>query len=69
LVDVATRDLHPGTIQHSVVVTGNDLPGTVGDNGVQLGMTYRFEAVTVTTTGTEIDNNGGKCYSVAIPRM
>src|SRR5579859_1216851 len=29
LVEVATQDLHPGTTQHTVVVMGNDLPGTV----------------------------------------
>jgi virginiamycin B lyase len=69
LVEVATQDLHPGTSQHTVVVTGNDLPGTVGDNGIQPGVTYWFEAVTVTRNGTEIDDNGGKCYSVAVPSM
>ncbi|HEX8917464.1 MAG TPA: hypothetical protein VF898_03095 [Chloroflexota bacterium] len=67
LVEVATRDLHAGTAQHSVVVSGNDLPGTVGDNGIQPGATYWYETVTVTSAGTEIDNNGGKCYSVAVP--
>ena len=67
LVEVATQDLHPGTTQRSVLVSGNDLAGTVGDNGVQPGATYWFEAVTVTRNGTEIDDNGGKCYSVAVP--
>jgi streptogramin lyase len=66
LVEVATEDIHPGTTQHSVVVTGNDLPGTIGDNGIQVGATYWYETVTVTSAGTEIDTNGGKCYSVAI---
>jgi len=67
LVEVATQDLHAGTSQHSVMVTGNDLPGTVGDNGIQPGTTYWFEAVTVTRNGTEIDDNGGRCYGVTIP--
>jgi hypothetical protein len=51
-----------------VVVTGNDLPGTVGSNGLQPGATYWFEPVTVTRSGTEIDDNGGHCYSVTLPR-
>jgi hypothetical protein len=49
------------------MVTGNDLAGTVGDNGIQPGTAYWLEAVTVTRNGTEIDDNGGKCYSVAVP--
>jgi hypothetical protein len=69
LVEVATRDLHPGTTEHTVVVTGNDLWGTVGDNRVLPGTTYWYELVTVTKTGTEVDDNGGKCYSVPIPAM
>jgi virginiamycin B lyase len=67
LVEVATQDLHPGTTHHSVVVTGNELPGTVGDNGIQVGTTYWFETVTATSNGTEYDDNGGRCYSVTIP--
>jgi hypothetical protein len=67
LVEVATQDLRPGGTQHTVVVTGNDMPGTVGDNGIQPGTTYHFEVVTVTRNGTEMDNNGGTCYSVAVP--
>jgi hypothetical protein len=68
LVQVATHDLHPGTTEHAVVVTGNDLPGTVGSNGLQPGATYWFEPVTVTRSGTEIDDNGGNCYSVTLLR-
>jgi hypothetical protein len=49
-----------------VTVTGNDLPGTVADNGITPGTTYSYETVTTTKSGTEIDNNGGKCYSVTI---
>jgi hypothetical protein len=51
-----------------VVVTGNDLPGTVGNNGLLPGATYWFELVTMTRFGTEIDDNHGACYSVTIPR-
>jgi hypothetical protein len=67
LVQVATRDLHSGTTEHTVVVTGNDLPGTVGNNGIQPGMTYSYEVVTVSSSGTEVNNNSGQCYSVTIP--
>jgi hypothetical protein len=67
LVEVATQDLRPGTASHTVVVTGNDLPGTVGNIGIQPGVTYWYEVVTVIRNGTEIDNNGGTCYSVSIP--
>jgi hypothetical protein len=67
LVEVATHDLHPGTTAHTVVVTGNDLPGTVGNNGILPGATYWFETVTVSSAGAEIDDNGGRCYRVTIP--
>lgn len=67
LVEVATRDVEAGTTHHTVVVTGNDLPGTAGDNGIQPGATYWFEVVTATSSGPEIDNNSGACYSVTIP--
>jgi len=67
LVEVATRDAGGGTTNHDVLVQGNDLPGTVGDNGIVPGVTYWFEAVTSTRSGTEMDRNGGKCYSVTIP--
>jgi hypothetical protein len=67
LVEVATRDLNPGSTHHAVVVTGNDLPGTVGDIGITPGATYWYETVTLTSSGPEIDNNGGKCYRVTIP--
>jgi hypothetical protein len=67
LVEVATQDLHPGTTRHEVVVTGNDLPGTVGDNGILPGATYWFETVTVTRSGVEVDNNNGQCYNIVIP--
>jgi hypothetical protein len=50
-----------------VKVTGNDLPGTVGDIGITPGATYWFETVTSTRFGTEVDNNEGKCYAVTVP--
>jgi hypothetical protein len=59
LVEVATRDLTSGTTQHAVVVTGNDLPQVVGDNGILPGATYWFEVVTVAQSGPELDNNNG----------
>jgi phospholipase C len=68
LVEVATRDGGAGTTNHRVLVLGNDLPGTVGDNGIVPGTTYWYETVTMTASGTEIDDNGGKCYSVSVPR-
>jgi hypothetical protein len=67
LVEVATRDLHPGSTQHTVVVSGNDLPGTVGNNGILPGAAYVFEVITVTSSRVEVDNNSGNCYSVTIP--
>src|SRR5205807_2612989 len=39
LVEVATGDLHAGTTHHEVVISGNDLPGTVGNNGILPGAT------------------------------
>jgi hypothetical protein len=54
-------------VSHSVTVRGNDLPGTVGDIGIEPGATYWFETVTATRAGAEVDNNDGKCYSVTIP--
>jgi hypothetical protein len=67
LVQVATGDQHAGTTSHTVTVTGNDMPGTVGNIGIQPGRTYFYETETVTPQGNEIDNNNGTCYSVTIP--
>lgn len=67
LVEVATQDRTAGTTTHTVHVTGNDMPGTVGDNGIQPGMTYSYKVVTVTKSGTETDDNNGTCYSVTVP--
>lgn len=62
LVEASTRDLTPGTTTHTVVVQGNDLPGTVGDVGLTPGTTYAYEVVTAGASGVEVDNNGGQCY-------
>lgn len=67
LVETATQDQGAGTTHHVFIVTGNDLPGTVGDIGVTPGATYSYEVETVTPSGTQIDNNAGKCYSVTVP--
>lgn len=68
LVEVGTRDAGSGTTRHSVLVSGNDSPGTVGNIGLSPGARYFFQVATVTSSGTEIDNNHGKCYTVTIPR-
>lgn len=68
LVEVGTGDIRPWTTSHAVIVSGNDLPGSVGDNGLQPGATYWYENVTLTRSGVEIDNNGGKCYSVTLTK-
>jgi quercetin dioxygenase-like cupin family protein len=67
LVETAMSDSGAGTTSHSVKVTGNDLPGTVGDIGIVPGATYWFETETATRIGNEVDNNEGKCYSVTVP--
>ncbi|HLJ66635.1 MAG TPA: metallophosphoesterase [Chloroflexota bacterium] len=69
LVMTALGDQGVGTTNHWLVVTGNDLPGTVGDNGVMPGSTYWYETVTRTRAGEEVNDNGGKCYSVTIPAV
>jgi hypothetical protein len=68
LIMTATGDHGMGTTHHWFVVTGNDLAGVVGDSGITPGTTYWYETVTMTASGPEIDNNGGKCYSVSVPR-
>jgi hypothetical protein len=67
LVELATHDLHPGTTQHTVLVTANDLPAMVGNNGIIPGVIYWYEAVTITRSGMETDDNTGHCYGVIIP--
>ncbi len=64
LVETGTQELQPPGTAHNVYVTGNDLPGTVGNNGVQAGVTYYYELVTLTASGQQVDNNGGACYKV-----
>jgi hypothetical protein len=66
LVEVATRDTGAGTTSHTVFVTGNDLPGTVGNIGLSPGITYYYETVTVTSSGQQVDNNGGNCYAFTV---
>jgi plastocyanin len=68
LVGVATQDLTSGTTTHTIQVAGNDLGGSAGDNGIQPGATYWYEDVTITSAGATIDNNGGHCYGVTIPK-
>lgn len=68
LVEVATQDLQPGGgTTHIVYVSGNDLPGTVGNNGIIPGVTYAYESVTISSSGQQVDNNGGKCYTGSQP--
>lgn len=67
LTMTATQDLGAGTTEHAVQVTGNDLPGTVGNIGITPGATYFFEVVTTGASGTQVDNNAGRCFSVTIP--
>ncbi|HEX8918303.1 MAG TPA: alkaline phosphatase family protein, partial [Chloroflexota bacterium] len=68
LVAIATQDSGAGTTSHTVTVHGNDLPGSVGDNGIIPGATYWYETVTVTSSGQVIDNNSGLCYQVTVPK-
>jgi len=68
LVEVATQDVFSNGTQHAIMVSGNDLPGTAGDAGVQPGGTYSYELVTVTRADTQVDNNGGKCYTVMVSK-
>jgi hypothetical protein len=68
LVETATRDVGAGTTTHTVLVTGNDLPGTVGDIGLTPLAVYYYEVETVTPQGVETDNNSGKCYQVTITK-
>lgn len=66
LVEVATNDIGSGTTNHTVIVTGNDMPGTIGDIGLTPGATYAYEAVTSTPAGTQVDNNNGACYTFTV---
>lgn len=68
LVETATNDVTAGSTSHTVFVTGNDLPGSVGNIGLTPGATYYYEAVTVTPSGQQIDNNSGQCYAVTMSK-
>jgi len=69
LIETATQDQGAGTTHHWLVVSGNDLAGSADDVGITPGATYWYETVTVASSGQEIDNNGGKCYSVTVPNV
>jgi phosphatidylinositol-3-phosphatase len=67
LVETATNDVGSGTKTHTVLVTGNDLPGSIGNIGLTPGVTYSYETVTLAADGTtQVDNNGGNCYQATI---
>ena len=67
LVETATNDVGTGTKTHTVIVTGNDLAGSIGNIGLTPGATYSYESVTLGTDGTtQVDDNGGKCYQATI---
>jgi hypothetical protein len=54
-------------LNHRVLVSGNDLPGTVGNFGLTPGTAYSYEVTTTSSAGTETDNNGGTCYTFMVP--
>jgi phosphatidylinositol-3-phosphatase len=69
LVETATNDVSAGTKTHTVIVTGNDLAGSIGNIGLTPGTTYSYESVTLGTDGTtQVDDNGGQCYQVTISK-
>jgi phospholipase C len=67
LVQTATSDAGAGTTSHYVTVTGNDLPGTVGNIGITPGTTYYYQTVSTSASGREVNNNNGQCFSVTVP--
>jgi phospholipase C len=67
LVMTATADSGAGKTSHYVTVTGNDLPGTVGNIGITPGTTYYYETISTSTAGREVNNNNGQCFQVTIP--
>lgn len=67
LIMTSLGDLGAGTTHHAFVVTGDDLAGPDGDTGILPGTTYWYETKTMTASGPEVDDNGGKCYSVSVP--
>lgn len=66
LVETATRDRGAGTTSHSVLVMGNDLPGTVSENGLLPGTTYYYATVSIGPSGTQTDDKGGRCYTMRV---
>jgi parallel beta-helix repeat protein len=65
LIGTATEDAFAGTTQHWVLVTRDDFnPYGVG---LTPGTTYYYAVETVSPSGTTVDDNGGKCYSVTLP--
>ncbi|HEX8917874.1 MAG TPA: hypothetical protein VF898_05200, partial [Chloroflexota bacterium] len=66
LVMTATQDSGAGSTEHHVFVSGNDLPGTVGNIGITPGAAYAYETVTQTSSGQQVDNNGGQCYTTVV---
>lgn len=65
LIGTATEDAFAGTTRHWVLVTRNDFdPYGVG---LTPGTTYYYAVETISPSGTTVDNNGGKCYSVTLP--
>jgi predicted lipoprotein with Yx(FWY)xxD motif len=67
LVEIGTQDLAAGTTTHMVNVVGNDLPGTVGDNGILPGTTYSYKVGAITSSGVAVDDHAGACYTVKVP--
>lgn len=68
LIMTAMGDLGANTTHHAFLITGDELAPAATDPGIIPGATYWYETVTRTNSGTVIDDNGGKCYSVAIPQ-
>lgn len=65
LVEIATQDAGAGTTHHLVRVTGDDMNLSAG--AVVPGMTYHFAVETVSSSGVDFNDNGGKCFSVTVP--
>jgi hypothetical protein len=69
LVETSLNDIGSGTTTHTVLVTGNELPGTVGNIGLTPGTTYWYEVVTLDKNGSsEVDNNSGACYAATVSK-
>lgn len=68
LVETATQDLTgtPST-QHLITARGDDLNG--GSAPVLPGVTYAYDVVVTSGEGQHVLDNGGKCYSITIPKQ